>query len=135
MVIGSETFFRSNSDSFTFHDHALFVKGNIVEALHNLAVETNIMSQFLVETLISNIPLVSTNKLFKSPSGLILKCCGIARALPIKIDKTEVRFDFHIYAIVDFELLICYPFEKLFQEKSFHGDLIKKLLSPPLSLD
>jgi hypothetical protein len=34
--------------------------------------------------------------------------------------------DFHIYAIVDFELLIYYPFEKLFQEKSFHGRLDKE---------
>jgi hypothetical protein len=28
MVNGCEMFFRSNLDSFTFHDHALFIKGN-----------------------------------------------------------------------------------------------------------
>jgi len=31
--------------------------------------------------------------------------------------------DFHIYAIFEFDLLIGYPFEKLFQEKSSHGSL------------
>jgi hypothetical protein len=62
--------------------------------------------------------LVLTNKLFKSPSGLIFECCGIARGVPIKINETKVHLDFHIYAILDFDLLIGYPSEKLFQEKS-----------------
>ena len=64
-------------------------------------------------------PLVLTNKLFKSTSGLIFECCGIARAVPIKIDKTEVHLDFHIFAILDFELLIGNPFEKTFPRKTF----------------
>ena len=76
------------------------------EALHNPTVETNIMSEFLVETLLSNMPLVSTNKLFKSPLGLFLKCCGIARAVPVIIDKIEVFIDYHIYAILEFDILI-----------------------------
>ena len=50
----------------------------------------------------------------------------IARAVPIIIDKTEVCLDFHIYAILEFELLIVYPFEKLFQEKPSHGSLDEK---------
>jgi hypothetical protein len=80
----------------------------IVEALHNPMVETNIMSEFPAETLLGNIPLVSTNKLFKSPSKLIFECCGIARAVPIIIDKIEVFIDFHIFAILEFDLLIGY---------------------------
>ena len=43
------------------------------------------------------------------------------------MDKTEVHLDFHIFAILDFDLLIGYPFEKLFQEKPFHGSLSEKL--------
>ena len=39
------------------------------------------------------------------------------------MDKTEVRLDFHIFAILEFDLLLGYPFEKLFQEKSSHGSL------------
>lgn len=103
------------------------LKGTFVEALHNHTVETNIMSQFLAETLLGNIPLVSTNKLFKSPSGLIFECCGIARAVPLKIEEREVCLDFHIYAILDFELLIGYPLKKLFKETSSHGSLDEEL--------
>jgi hypothetical protein len=50
-----------------------------MEAIHNLIVGSNIMSQFLVETLLGNILLVLTDKLFKSPSGLIFQCCGLLR--------------------------------------------------------
>jgi hypothetical protein len=42
--------------------------------------------------------------------------------------------DFHIYAILDFDFLIGYPLKKLFQEKTFHGSLSKKLGKPLLLL-
>jgi hypothetical protein len=35
--------------------------------------------------------------------------------------------DFHIYAILDFDLLIGCPVEKLFKEKSSYGSLDEKL--------
>jgi hypothetical protein len=98
-----------------------------MQALHNPTVETNIMSEFIVETLLGKMPLVPTNKLFKSPSRLIFGCCGIARAVPMKINETKVCLDFHIYAILDFDLLIGYPLEKLFKEKPSHGSLGEKL--------
>ena len=81
------------------------------------------MSEFLAKNLLGNKPLVSTNKLFKNLLGLIIECCGIVRDVPIEINETEVHLDFHIFAILDFELLIGYPFEKLFQEKPSHGSL------------
>jgi len=81
-------------------------RGIVVEALHNPMVEINVMSKFLVETLLGKIPLVSTNKLFKSPSGLIFECCGITRAVPIILNETKVIIDFHIFAILEFDLLI-----------------------------
>jgi hypothetical protein len=64
------------------------LKGTIMEALHNPTVRTNIMSQFLAETLLGSMPLVPIDKLFKSPSGLIFESCGIARAVPFEIHKT-----------------------------------------------
>jgi hypothetical protein len=103
------------------------LKGTSMEALHNLTVRTNIVSQFLAETLLGNMLLVLTDKLFKSPSGLIFKCCGIARAMPIIINDTEVHLDFHIYVILEFDILIGYPLEKLFQEKPFLGSHDEKL--------
>jgi hypothetical protein len=110
------------------------LRGTIIEALYNPTIEASIMLEFLTETLLGNMPLVQTNKLFKSPSRLIFECCGIARAVLIKIDKTEVHLDFHIFAILDFDLLIGYPFEKLLQEKPSHGSLIEEIASPLLSL-
>jgi hypothetical protein len=71
--------------------------------------------------------LVSTKKLFKSPSGLIFECGGIARAVLAIINKIEVFIDFHVYAILEFDVLIGYPLEKLFQEKPSHGGLGEKL--------
>jgi hypothetical protein len=45
----------------------------------------------------------------------------------MKINETKVCLDFHIYAILDFDLLIGYPFEKLFKEKLSHGCLDENL--------
>jgi hypothetical protein len=85
------------------------------------------MLGFLAKNILGNMPIVSTNKLFKSPLGLFFKCCGIARDMAVIIDKTEVHLDFHIYAILEFDLLIGQPCEKLFKEKSFHEGLDEKL--------
>jgi hypothetical protein len=82
------------------------LRGMNIEALHNPIVGTSIMLGFLAKNLLGNMPIVPTNKLFKSPLGLFFKCCGIARDMPIIIDKTEVHLDFHIYAILEFDLLI-----------------------------
>ena len=98
-----------------------------IEALHNPIVRTSIMSELLANNLLGNMPLVPTNKLFKSSSGLIFECCGIAKAMPIIINETEVHLDFHVYAVLSFNLLIGYPSEILFQEKSSQGSLNKEL--------
>jgi len=45
--------------------------------------------------------------------------------VPVKIDKIEVKLDFHIYPIHDFEILIGYPLEML-HEKSSQGSLKHK---------
>jgi hypothetical protein len=103
------------------------LRGTIVESLHNPTVETNIMSEFLAEAVLGKMLLVSTNKLFKSLSGLIFKCCGIARAVPIIIDKIKVFIDFHIFAILEFNLLIGYPIEKLSKKILPMGALVKSL--------
>ena len=92
------------------------LRGTEVQALYNPIVGTSIRSKFLAKNLLGDMSLVPTNKLFKSPSGLIFECSGIARAMPIKIDKTGVHLDFYIFAILEFDLLIGYSLEKLFQE-------------------
>ena len=102
------------------------LRGTNIEALHNPTVGTSIMSEFLVKNLLGNMPLVPTNKLFKSPLGLFFECCGITRAMPVIIDKIKVFIDFHIYAILEFDILIGYPLENLIQEKPSYGSLDEK---------
>ena len=85
--------------------------------------EACIMSEFLVEIFVGSMPLDPTDRLFRSPSGLFFECRGIARAVPVKIDKIEVCLDFHVYPIVDFDLLLGSPLENIHQEKSSQGSL------------
>ena len=69
-----------------------------------------------------NKPLTPTDKYFEIPSGLYFECRGIARDVPITIDKLEVHLDFYIYDILDFDLLL-----GLRLEKTSHGSLDEKL--------
>ena len=82
------------------------MKGKIVEALHDPAAEVCILPECLLDTLVGNKPLTPTDKYFKSPFGLYFECRGIARDVPITIDKIEVRLDFYIYDILDFGLFL-----------------------------
>jgi hypothetical protein len=82
------------------------MKGNIVEALHDPATEACIRSKYLIDTLVGNMPLTLTNKYYRSPSGLFFECRGIARDMPITIDKIEVHLEFYIYDVFDFDLLL-----------------------------
>ena len=71
-----------------------------------------------------NKPLTPTDKYFKSPSGLFFVYWGIARDVPIIVDKIEVHLDFYIYDILDFDLLLSYPLERLLAS---HGSLDEML--------
>jgi hypothetical protein len=66
------------------------------------------MLEFLAKNLLGSMPLLLTNKLFKSPLRLFFECCEITRDVPVIIDKIEVFIDFHIYAILEFDILIGY---------------------------
>jgi len=63
------------------------LRETIIEALHNSIIEVNIILETHAETLLSNMSLDPIGKLFTSPPGLIFACCGIARAMPIEINK------------------------------------------------
>ena len=99
------------------------MKGKIVEALHDPAAKVCILPEYLLDTLVGNKPLTPTNKYFKSPFRLYFECQGIARDMPITIDKVEVHLDFYIYGILDFDLLLGLPLEKLLAS---HGSLDEK---------
>jgi hypothetical protein len=60
-------------------------------------------------------PLTPTTKLLKSPSGHILSL-GILYVLPIQVKHTMVHLSFYIFDIMEFDLLIGQPIERLIQE-------------------
>ena len=102
----------------------MFYEGKIIEALHDPAAEVCILPEYLLDTLVGNKPLTPSDKYFKSPSGLYFEYRGIARDVPFTIDKIEVHLDFYIYDILDFDLLLGLPLEKLLAS---HGSLDEKL--------
>ena len=84
------------------------------------------MPWHLAYTLLGSVALKPSGKLFEScPQGQILECRGVASAVPVVIDKIVVNLDFHIFDILNFDLLIGYPLE------NFHhsplGSLLEKL--------
>jgi hypothetical protein len=60
-------------------------------------------------------PLTPTTKLLKSPSGHI-PSLGILYVLPIQVKHTMVHLSFYIFDIMEFDLLIGQPIERLNQE-------------------
>jgi hypothetical protein len=91
--------------------------GNAVEALHDPVAEACIISEYLVDTILGNKPLTLIDKYLRNPSGFFFECRGIARDVPITIGKIDVRSDFHIYNVIDFDLLLGYPHRKASREK------------------
>jgi hypothetical protein len=52
----------------------------------------------------------------KSPSGHIVQNLGILYVLPIQVRKTMVHLSFYIFDIMEFDLLIGQPIDRLIQE-------------------
>ena len=110
------------------------IKGIAVEAQLIPNIEGNIMPWHLAHTLLGSVSLKPSGKLFEScPFGHILECRGIASAVPITIDKIEVNLDFHIFDILDFDLLIGYPLENFYHSPlgSLHEKLGEKTSASP----
>ena len=51
---------------------------------------------------------------------------GLSGTYQLKLMKLRFILIFHIFAILEFDLLIGYPLDKLFREKPSHGSLDKK---------
>jgi hypothetical protein len=90
------------------------IKGTIVEAHLNPTMEVNVMPWHLAYTLLGNTTLRPSDKLLKScPSGHILECREVACVVPLLVDKIKLNLDFHIFDVLDLDLLLGSPIEKL----------------------
>jgi hypothetical protein len=74
------------------------------------------MSTSFAHDLLEYMPLTPTTKLLKSPSGHILPSLGILYVLPIHLKETLLHMSFYIFDIIEFDLLIGQPIERLIQE-------------------
>jgi hypothetical protein len=74
------------------------------------------MSASFAHDLLEYMQLTPTTKLLKSPSGHILPSLGILYVLPIQVKETLVHLSFYILDIIEFDLLIGQPIERLIQE-------------------
>jgi hypothetical protein len=86
------------------------------DALYNLVVGVNIMSLVFAHDLLKDIPLAPTTKLLKSFSGHNVLSLGILCALPILVNGTKVQLNFYIFDVMEFDLLIGQPIERLIHE-------------------
>jgi hypothetical protein len=90
------------------------IKGIIVEAHLNPTMEVNIMPWHIAYTLLGNVTLRPSDKLLKScHSRHILECRGLACAVPHLLDEVRVNLDFHIFDILDLNLLLGSRAEKI----------------------
>jgi hypothetical protein len=74
------------------------------------------MSAIFAQDLIKDMPLAPTTKLLKSLSGHIVLSLGILCVLPIFVNETQVLLNFYIFDVMEFDLLIGQPIERLNQE-------------------
>jgi hypothetical protein len=73
----------------------------------------NIMSSSFAHNLLNDMPLAPTTKLPKSLSGHIVLSLEILCALPILVNGTKVQLNFYIFDVIEFDLLIGQPIERL----------------------
>jgi hypothetical protein len=80
----------------------------------------------LAYTLLGDVMLRPSDKLLKSClSGHILECRGVACVVPLIVDKIKVNLDFHIFDVLDLDLLLGSHIKKLLNAS--RGRLDKKL--------
>jgi hypothetical protein len=79
-------------------------------------VGVNIISSIFAYDLLKDIPLAPTTMLLKSLSRHIIPSLGILCALPILVNGTKAHLNFYIFDVMEFDLLIGQPIERLIHE-------------------
>jgi hypothetical protein len=86
------------------------------DTFYNPIVGVNIISVLFAQDFLKDVPLALTTKLLKSLSGCIVPSLGILCALPIFVNGTRVLLNFYIFDVVESDVLIGQPIERLIQE-------------------
>jgi hypothetical protein len=75
------------------------------------------MSLIFAHDLLKDMPLAPTIKFLKSLSGHIVPSLRILCALAILVNGTKVHLNFYIFDVMEFDLLIEQPIERLIHEE------------------
>jgi hypothetical protein len=86
------------------------------DSFYNPIVGVNIMSAIFAQDLLKDMSLAPTTKLIKSLSAHIISSLKILCALPIFVNEAQVLLNFYIFDVLEFDLLIGHPIERLIQE-------------------
>jgi hypothetical protein len=114
---------RVSSISTTIH---CSMTGNTIYVVHDPTARDCIIAECLLDTLVGDMPLTLADRYFQcSKWNYFFPCQQIARDIPIIIDEIEVCLDFHIYDIMDFDLLLGFPLDELLDRSQ--GSLDHKL--------
>ena len=106
------------------------IRGTTIEGHINPVMEVNVLPWHLANNLLGNVTLRPSDTLLKNcPSGHILECRGVASVVPLMIDKIEVNLDFHIFDILDFDLLLGSLLEKLLASQGSLDEMLRKTAS------
>jgi hypothetical protein len=87
-----------------------------IDALYNLVMGINVMSDSLAQYLIRDMTLAPTLKFMRDLFGHIIPSLGILLILPLQVEDTPVHLSFYIFDTRDFDLLIGQPFRRLLYE-------------------
>jgi hypothetical protein len=71
------------------------------------------MYVLFAQNFLKDMPLAPTTKLLKSLLGRIVPSLEILCALPIFINGTQVLLNFYIFDVVEFDVLIGQPIERV----------------------
>jgi hypothetical protein len=77
------------------------IRGTLVNTLYSLTVGANIISGECAFYLLGDVPLVHTDKTFRTSSGEILEGGGILQNVSIGHEDIDVILDFHVFHVQD----------------------------------
>ena len=99
------------------------IRGTPVNTLYSPTIGANIISGECAFYLLKDVPLVRTDKTFRTSSGEILKGGGILQNVSIRHENIDVILDFYVFDVQDFDLLIGHPIEKLLMDAPTQGKI------------
>ena len=129
---------ETSSEIIQFHAPSLTIpcsiEGTAVTALYNPMVGVNIISALFASDRLGERHVTPTTKSLRIGPRSTLRGIGIMHEVPVWHRETEIALDFHVFEVLDFDILIGHPVEKLFLDVLNLGELQVPLGGKPFTL-